>query len=159
MTKQNGKQRRKKRSRKQRLQMLGALVLVVGALVAAALLAVYFSSSEEDQGVTVAVTPATLSPEAVEGEVLFNANCAECHGPNAAGSDQGPPLIHEIYNPGHHSDESFYLAVAVGSRAHHWPYGDMPAQEQVSRDEATLIIKYIRELQEANGIVTRSYGG
>ncbi len=139
--------------------MLGALVLVAGALVAAALLTIYLTAPEEDQGVTVAVTPAALSPEAAEGEVLFNNNCAECHGPNAAGTKQGPPLIHDIYNPGHHSDESFYLAVAVGSRAHHWPYGDMPAQEQVSREEATLIIKYIRELQEANGIVYERYEG
>ena len=81
----------------------------------------------------------------------------ECHGPNAAGTKLGPPLIHDIYEPGHHSDQAFYLAAATGVRAHHWPYGDMPAQPQVSEAEVGLIIRYIRELQEANGIVARSY--
>ena len=87
----------------------------------------------------------------------LNASCVECHGENAAGSDLGPPLIHDIYNPGHHSDGAFYLAVSVGSRQHHWQFGDMPAQPEVTREEVTMIIRYIRELQAANGIITKPY--
>ena len=141
--------------KRQRTVML-ALIAWAAFGVAAALVIVS-RSTEEDTGVTVQVTPAALSDEAKEGEAVFNANCMECHGPNAAGTKLGPPLIHDIYNPGHHSDQAFYLAAATGVRAHHWPYGDMPAQPQVSEAEVGLIIRYIRELQEANGIVARSY--
>ena len=151
----------KKRSRpramkkKQRMAMLAVIAWVVFGVAAAFVLV--RRTAEEDTAVTVQVTPAALSDEAKQGESVFNANCMACHGPNAAGTKLGPPLIHDIYNPGHHSDQAFYLAAATGVRAHHWPYGDMPAQPQVSEDDVTLIIRYIRELQEANGIVAKGY--
>ena len=108
-------------------------------------------TAEEDTGVTVQVTPAALSDEAKQGEVVFNANCMACHGPNAAGTKLGPPLIHDIYEPGHHSDQAFYLAAATGVRAHHWNYGDMPAQPQVSEDEVGLVIRYIGSCKRRMG--------
>lgn len=151
------KKRNRLRAMKQRQRM--AVVAVIAWIVfgAVAALAILSRTTEETPGVTVQVTPAALSAAGEAGEALFEANCMECHGANAAGTNLGPPLIHDIYNPGHHSDQAFYLAAATGVRAHHWPYGDMPAQSQVSRDEVTLVIKYIRELQEANGIVAKSY--
>jgi len=152
MKKRNRLRAMKKR---QRMIMLAVIAWIVFGVVAA--LVILSRTTQEDTGVTVQVTPAALTDVAMEGEAVFNANCAECHGPNAAGTNLGPPLIHDIYNPGHHSDQAFYLAAANGVRAHHWPYGDMPAQSQVSRDEVTLVIRYIRELQEANGIVAKSY--
>lgn len=130
--------------------MLAVIAWIVFGAVAA--LAIMSRSTEESQAVTVQVTPAALSAEAEAGEVLFKANCMACHGERASGTNLGPPLIHDIYNPGHHSDEAFYLAAATGVRQHHWPYGDMPPQPQVSREEVTKIIRYIREVQEANGI-------
>lgn len=93
-----------------------------------------------------------FSAEAEAGEVAFNENCATCHGPNGAGTDQGPPLIHNIYNPGHHADISFHFAMQNGVPQHHWPFGNMPAQPQVPREDADRIIVYVRELQAANGI-------
>jgi mono/diheme cytochrome c family protein len=93
-----------------------------------------------------------LSPNATAGKTAFDANCASCHGANAAGSDQGPPLVHEIYNPGHHADLAFVLAAKQGVRRHHWPFGDMPPQPQVTEDQISAIIQYVRELQAANGI-------
>ncbi|MCY4064462.1 MAG: cytochrome c [Chloroflexi bacterium] len=152
MKKRNRLRAMKKR---QRMVLLAVVAWIVFGVVAA--LVIVSRTTEEDSGVTVQVTPAALSEAAVKGEAVFNANCAECHGPNAAGTNLGPPLIHDIYNPGHHSDQAFYLAAANGVRAHHWPYGDMPAQSQVSREEVGLVIRYIRELQEANGIVAKSY--
>lgn len=140
---------------RQRMVVLAVIAWTVFGLVTA--LAILSWTAEEDGGVTVQVTPAALSEEAMEGETVFNANCAACHGPNAAGTQLGPPLIHDIYNPGHHSDQAFYLAAATGAPSHHWNYGDMPAQSQVSREELTLVIRYIRELQEANGIMAKSY--
>lgn len=142
--------------RRQRMVILAVVAWIAFGAVAA-LLILSRSATEETPGVTVQVTPAALSEAGEAGEALFEATCMECHGPNAAGTNLGPPLIHDIYNPGHHSDQAFYLAAANGVRAHHWPYGDMPAQTKVTEEDVTLIIRYIRELQEANGIVAKSY--
>ena len=102
----------------------------------------------------VAVTlPDTLSAEAQIGERAFAANCASCHGMNAAGQNGvAPPLVHPIYEPGHHGDESFQRAVALGVRGHHWPFGDMPPVAGLSRADVGMIVAYIRTLQRANGI-------
>lgn len=98
-----------------------------------------------------------LSSQAAGGKAAFDANCAACHGPNGAGTGNGPPLIHDIYNPGHHSDEAFFLAAKLGVRRHHWPYGDMPPQPQVTQDQVVAIVRYVRELQAANGIGYRPH--
>lgn len=92
-----------------------------------------------------------LSPEAAEGERYFNAVCAACHGINALGTEQGPPFIHDTYNPGHHDDGAFFRAAQNGVPQHHWPYGNMPPQK-VTRAEVARIVAYVRELQVANGI-------
>lgn len=104
-------------------------------------------------GGPIAITqPDQFSPAAETGAEIFAENCAACHGPSGVGSDQGPPLVHVIYEPGHHADGSFYLAVQNGVRAHHWRFGDMPPVESVGEAQVTAIITYIRELQRANGI-------
>jgi hypothetical protein len=61
-------------------------------------------------------------------------------------------LVHEIYEPGHHSDESFQMAVAQGVRAHHWNFGDMPPVGGLDRGEVADIIAWVREQQRAAGI-------
>jgi mono/diheme cytochrome c family protein len=97
--------------------------------------------------------PETLSQNAEIGQLGFEAKCAACHGVNAAGQDGvAPPLVHIIYEPSHHGDEAFQRAAAMGVRGHHWPFGDMPPVEGVTRGDVTMIIAYIRELQGANGI-------
>jgi mono/diheme cytochrome c family protein len=93
-----------------------------------------------------------LSEIAARGKVTFDANCAPCHGANAAGTDQGPPLVHDIYNPGHHADGAFFLAAKLGVRQHHWSFGNMPPQPQVTEEQVAAIVQYVRELQIANGI-------
>jgi cytochrome c len=107
--------------------------------------------------VTVRVTVPPLSTVAVAGGAAFETNCAKCHGKSGAGTDQGPPLVHDIYNSGHHPDEAFYNAARRGVRQHHWPYGNMPLQPQVTDGQLLEIIRYVRELQEANGIVSRPH--
>lgn len=87
------------------------------------------------------------------GEQLFAANCAACHGSVGQGTATGPPLVHEIYEPGHHSDESFQLAVARGVRAHHWDFGDMPPIAGLDRDDVADITAHVRELQREAGII------
>ena len=97
--------------------------------------------------------PEELSPEAQLGKFGFEAKCAACHGTNAAGQDGvAPPLVHKIYEPSHHGDESFWRATQLGVRAHHWRFGNMPPVEGLTRSDVRAIVTYIRELQRANGI-------
>lgn len=100
----------------------------------------------------VQVSVPELSPEGRTGEILFNSNCATCHGAHAAGSEQGPPLVHRIYEPSHHGDPAFYRAALLGVQAHHWRFGKMPAVEGVFETDVGMIVRYVRELQTANGI-------
>ncbi len=101
---------------------------------------------------TVNVKVPELGQVAKLGEEDFNNNCAACHGKNAAGTGNGPPLVHRFYNPNHHADYAFKRAVEQGVRAHHWKYGNMPPQKQVKDYELARIVTYVRELQKANGI-------
>ncbi len=127
-------------------------VLIGVALAVAAGLAIKWWSGKESTGPHVAVTVPDLSALARHGARAFARNCTACHGDNAAGSDQGPPLIHKIYEPGHHGDGAIVRAITQGVRGHHWPFGNMPRQPQVTRDETRAIIAYLREVQRANGI-------
>lgn len=105
------------------------------------------------RGTTVQVIiPDTFSDDARMGERAFNAVCATCHGANAAGSDAGPPLVHRIYEPSHHGDHAFELAVTNGVRAHHWKFGNMPPQSGLTKADVRTIVVYVRELQRVNGI-------
>ncbi len=86
------------------------------------------------------------------GADLYAATCAECHGPNATGSDSGPPLVDDIYRPNHHADSAFLLAVRRGVPQHHWRFGVMPPQEGLSDADVADITAYIRDLQRQAGI-------
>lgn len=87
------------------------------------------------------------------GEQLFAENCAACHGSAADGTNSGPPLVHKLYEPGHHPDFAFYRAASNGVIAHHWDFGDMPPVAGLSEDEVAQIIAYVRELQREGGII------
>ncbi|VAW10386.1 Cytochrome c family protein [hydrothermal vent metagenome] len=137
----------------EKLKANALTLLLVGMVVLAAV--IMFSRSGGG-GVTVNVKVPNFSSVALAGEPLFNANCAACHGANAGGSDKAPPLIHTTYNPGHHADEAFFRAVENGVRAHHWKFGNMPRMD-VPRPDIAKIIAYVRELQQANGIVTKPH--
>lgn len=98
-----------------------------------------------------------LSAGALAGQKTFNAVCAACHGPNGTGSGKGPPLIHDIYNPGHHDDGAFFRAVRWGAQAHHWRFGNMPPLSNVTEKQTSEIVQFIREVQRANGIRYRPH--
>lgn len=99
--------------------------------------------------------PASLSAEAAIGKTYYDAVCASCHGANAAGQDRiAPPLVHKIYEPSHHGDAAFLVAVRGGARQHHWSFGSMlPVQQKLTDGEIAAIILYVRELQRENGIM------
>lgn len=127
--------------------------LLVGAFLIGGIFVIVWNSlatTAQTQPVNVRI-PA-LSEQASAGKRAYDANCASCHGVNAAGGDRGPPLVHDIYNPGHHTDQSFVRAARLGVPRHHWNFGNMPPQPNVSFEETVDIIRYIRELQRANGI-------
>lgn len=111
------------------------------------------SSSDATSEIVAVVVPDTLSSDAQIGKMAFEEACASCHGVNAAGQiEVAPPLVHVIYEPSHHGDEAFQLAVANGVRGHHWSFGNMPPVEGLTRGDVQMIVAYIRELQRANGI-------
>ncbi len=91
-------------------------------------------------------------PNPALGKTLFARQCAACHGADLKGSGKGPPLLHKIYEPSHHSDAAFQLAAKNGSRAHHWNFGDMPPVPGISPDEVAHITAYVRVEQRKVGI-------
>ena len=101
----------------------------------------------------LALMAAACGQSGPDGAALFAANCAACHGGQADGTDAGPPLVHRLYVPGHHSDAAFQSAVKNGVFAHHWDFGDMPAVAGVSEDEVAAIVGYVRGLQREAGLV------
>ena len=96
--------------------------------------------------------PGPVPADLVAGETAFNQACASCHGGLALGTELGPPLVHIIYEPNHHSDEAFRRAVSLGVVPHHWSFGNMPAQPTVSPGDVEAIIRYVRWLQRKAGI-------
>lgn len=109
-------------------------------------------------GMVAVQKPAQLSPLAEQGRIAFGKTCAQCHGDwgqgvsNGGNAKQGPPLIHRIYESSHHGDMAFLVAMAQGTRQHHWRFGNMPPQPSVGREDALAIIRFVREVQKANGI-------
>ena len=110
-------------------------------------------ASEGGASLVDVALPADFSSAESIGAKVFEAKCSACHGPNASGREgAGPPLVHIIYEPSHHGDQSFFLAVQRGVPAHHWPFGSMPPVEGVTQAEVGNVVAYVRRLQRENGI-------
>jgi len=86
------------------------------------------------------------------GQPLFQQHCSACHGQQLEGSATGPSLLHPYYKPDHHGDLSIYLAVYQGVVQHHWQFGNMPAQKQLSAEDAGHLLRYIRSEQKKAGL-------
>ena len=106
-------------------------------------------------GCTTGGTERTIpvqDPELVEtGSGLYAANCAECHGEDLRGTDQGPSHLSEVYEPGHHGDGAFLVAVMAGATPHHWDYGPMPPVEGLTEQDVEAIVAFVRERQRVEG--------
>jgi mono/diheme cytochrome c family protein len=92
------------------------------------------------------------SEQTAEGEELYQANCASCHGADLRGTNKGPSLLSIVYEPGHHGDDAFRSAVANGAAQHHWNFGDMQPVPGLSNSDVDAIIAYVREVQEREGL-------
>ena len=140
------------------ISILAAALIIAGLTYAAWPKTDQNTLNKSDAGVgntalAEVLLPSALSQNAQIGKRAFDTKCVACHGINAAGQvGVAPPLVHKIYEPSHHGDESFQRAASLGVRAHHWPFGDMPAVEGLTRSDVTMIVAFIRELQRANDI-------
>ena len=83
-----------------------------------------------------------------KGQLLYEKYCAECHGAQLDGSEQGPPLVHPFYQPSHHGDAAFYRAVLQGTREHHWEFGDMAPVAGMTRGKMDAVLPFIRYYQQ-----------
>lgn len=104
------------------------------------------------QDTETATPPEGLPFKYGRGYELFQNNCAECHGANLDGTDQGPPLLHGYYKPGHHSDVAFFRAIEHGSPQHHWNFGDMKPVDGVDEKQAQAIVDFVRWYQQETGL-------
>ena len=130
-----------------------ALILLVGGLLLGTY--AFWTNANDQRSAQIAyesASAAELSATAEKGRLAFNRDCAICHGRDAKGGSGGPPLIHKIYEPSHHADGAFRLAVQRGVQQHHWQFGNMPAQPHVAPEDVENIIVYVREAQRAVGI-------
>jgi cytochrome c len=119
-----------------------------GALAALALAA----GQAFAQGMQIPRPGPGLVPNPATGKKLFAKACAQCHGTELQGTKQGPPLVHRIYEPSHHGDVAFQIAVRYGSRQHHWNFGDMQPVPGLSPDDVAHITAYVRAEQRKAGI-------
>jgi len=104
------------------------------------------------QGMQIPKPTPGLWPNPAAGKKLFATTCVQCHGVDLHGTKQGPPLVHRIYEPSHHSDAAFQIAVKYGARQHHWKVGDMPPRPGLSPDDVAHITAYVRAEQRRMGI-------
>ncbi|MGD6978950.1 MULTISPECIES: cytochrome bc1 complex diheme cytochrome c subunit [Citricoccus] len=77
-------------SQKRRHPIAGLALLLLGLLITGGLYSVASTMNQAQ----AATTGSTYSAEDItEGEKLFNANCATCHGYEAVGTEDGPTLV------------------------------------------------------------------
>jgi cytochrome c len=123
---------------------------VIGSRCAAAIAVVFMGC--EPAPPPADFDPGTVPAQLVEGERGYDRNCRVCHGPRGTGTEAGPPLVHRIYQPSHHADAAFQLAVTRGVRAHHWTFGNMPPIPAMDSAGIAEVTAYVRWLQERAGI-------
>jgi mono/diheme cytochrome c family protein len=116
--------------------------LVVGVLLALILAVQACGGTDDTEGDAVA-----------RGEVLFASNCVVCHGEQAMGNPNGPPLVHELYAADVYSNEEFRAAVNEGVPERHWDFGEMPSMRGLSDQQIDDIIAYVHERQRAAGLI------
>jgi len=120
------------------MRVISVLALVLSACGA--------SGSVDDAG-----TEVPDSELVAAGAGLYAEECAACHGADLRGTDNGPSHLSEVYEPGHHGDAAFVLAVRRGVQPHHWSFGSMPPIEDLTDDDVAAIVAFVRDVQGREG--------
>ena len=81
------------------------------------------------------------------GEVIYGANCAQCHGGDLTGTERGPSLLEPIYGPDELSDEAFAAAIRNGVAEERWEFGPMPANGAITDEQIEAILTFVRAEQ------------
>lgn len=81
------------------------------------------------------------------GEAIYQANCAQCHGGDLAGTERGPSLLEPIYGPEQLTDDEFADAIRSGVDEERWDFGPMPANGAISDEQIDLILTFVRTQQ------------
>jgi mono/diheme cytochrome c family protein len=132
------------------------VMLIVGAAAVIAVIAIVANggntgTADAEAGGNEFNIPVQDPILVAEGGVLYQANCALCHGADLRGTDLGPSHLSVVYQPGHHGDGAFALASINGVRAHHWEFGDMVSMPGLSQEDLDRIIAFVRETQRIEG--------
>jgi len=127
-------------------------LLKTAALLASLLLFACTEGTEAERLARLHLPATDYVANSTRGAALFRSQCANCHGVNAQGSNNGPPLVSPVYRPDHHANMAFHWAVRDGVRQHHWKFGDMPAQKEITPEEAADIVAWVRLRQREAGI-------
>ncbi|MEX2324008.1 MAG: c-type cytochrome [Acidimicrobiia bacterium] len=98
-----------------------------------------------------APTGATADTDLEAGRTLYLQNCAACHGVDLRGTDTGPSFLSIVYEPGHHPDVAFQVAVTRGVQPHHWDFGPMPPVPGRGETDVAAIVAYVRQVQQQEG--------
>lgn len=108
--------------------------------------------AEPADGVAASVPTSAGTALAVpDGAAVYQQYCAECHGVDLRGTDKGPSQLSIIYEPNHHGDYAYRVAIRDGTREHHWWFGDMPPVEGITDLEIEKVISFIRAEQQRLG--------
>ena len=120
----------------------------IGALVVIMLMAVVgFGQSEPNPS----AADGSDELDAAAGEPLYQQYCAACHGSDLRGTAAGPSHLSIVYEPNHHGDAAFALAVRNGVRQHHWNFGDMQPVQGLTDAQIATITAYVRDQQRIHG--------
>ena len=131
--------------------MIATFLTEIPRSIALLLFAAVVAVACSDDASSNQADPAGNAQSADLGAEVYANSCASCHGDDLRGTDEGPSQLSIIYEPNHHTDDSYRSAIANGSPQHHWTFGDMPPVEGLSDEEVEAVIDFIRAEQERQG--------
>ncbi len=114
---------------------------------------VLFASCSEGGVATQSAEPSASVEKLSAGADAYRHFCAECHGEDLRGTDQGPSFLSVVYEPNHHADAAFLLAAQRGVPQHHWNFGDMPPVEGIEPEQIEAITAHVRQVQSELGFI------
>lgn len=99
------------------------------------------AEASPEPGGEAQASPEPAGGDPANGEAVFTANCAACHGPDAAGGSVGPTLLSAELAA---QDDDFYRQVILNGRSG----TAMPAWEgRLSEQEIEDVIAFLRSKQ------------